>query len=1082
VYSSAHSEKNEIPLSDDRKGNWEKVRKLRALARNADDLALAIADDDVGRFQRIIVTNGVHGSYRFYPSVFGNWSECSMLAYAAEWRAMNCIKYMLMNDIEPSKDDFLLAIAAGDPEIVRLFDERLAREPETPSAHFFVEPAEEAPEDLWPLALQAAAVSHNNRIFQWILESKCSDQAVAIHVPSILETNNFEALFIAIGFGFDIPGWLRFVAGAKNTVQAIVASGYDRMLRVLDVFAHEPLLEILNYRPPKAPRHGRAKPGAEPVATLAGAAKSGRVSMLQFFVDLGVVFGGALLRQFIGTALANGHTDLLEWLVKLAGDGLVRSSLGEILAASSRSSTVSSIETLRHFVSKPLDLSQAIQAAILSFNFPVARYLLDLQMKEDPSICIGDVIGTAIEAGNLELCQGLAQYAADVRLHSVERAIRRAVQTGFGDGLKFIFGLLDEQQRRAACILAMPLAIKQKNLDLVSFLMPLAPSRGKVLIRAIQTESPALVQAILADESAPSFVNFLCPEGTPLTLAVATRNVDIVNLLLAVPGIDASLTTAQGDTPLITAARENRLAIVEVLLHFLGDAICPSDANRAFLTLFSQSQPALARASKRVVRPNEANKLLDTFLAIPGIDVNFCSNNKTPLLVAAASRNLALLEALLKCGNLDVNAYDESGATAFQLCVERQWREGVELLGADPRTDVNHRNFVNFSPLISAAAHYQADIFEWLMSCPRLTLDDSTIGLALVEALRHKQGDVFSRLFALDFDINARLTYTKTRHKIRRTNVFLFAVESGLKDPVKYILSHPRFDPKASLVHLGLFAAVKLANPSVLKLLLANVARAATCRNKRGESLLVYAIRRGPSAVRDVIVSLRGLSPTKLDLARATAAAIQVNADSVLGKLARMAGFDVNARCPNPIQNLRGLVPSGAGLPFIHVAARNDHIGALIALVKLRGVNVNARDANGRTILFDSKGYLKAVGQVLTEKKIDVNAQDFHGNTAFMDAILSGNLPFIRQIRRFQSDPKITNVSGQTLADLISNFLPAGQRPRTTDPTVCLRRLDDLLSGVHPPGRVDIESESEDEEGNEDDQQRAEVVSHLDCD
>jgi ankyrin repeat protein len=143
---------------------------------------------------------------------------------------------------------------------------------------------------------------------------------------------------------------------------------------------------------------------------------------------------------------------------------------------------------------------------------------------------------------------------------------------------------------------------------------------------------------------------------------------------------------------------------------------------------------------------------------------------------------------------------------------------------------------------------------------------------------------------------------------------------------------------------------------------------------------------------------------------------------------------------------LKYTAPAGVGLPFILLAARGNRTGALAALLKCPGVDVNVQDCEGRTILFESQYYVKRVQTDLHDRGIDVNIQDFQGNTAFMNAVLSGDLSFIRHIRSFSSDPTLTNINGQALRDLINDLLRNPEQPLSSDPDDYLLRLDKAIS------------------------------------
>lgn len=174
-------------------------------------------------------------------------------------------------------------------------------------------------------------------------------------------------------------------------------------------------------------------------------------------------------------------------------------------------------------------------------------------------------------------------------------------------------------------------------------------------------------------------------EDRVLPDVIRDNQVELVELLLAAPGIDVNITETSGDghTPLSIAAKKGNTEIVKLLLAAPG-----IDVNK---------NAPLDEAAK------EANtEIVKLLLAAPGIDVSKCA----ALEVAARKGYIETIKLLLAAPGIDVNK-----GTALVDAVEADQKEVVKLLLAVPGIDVNKK-----TPLVVAAAKGLKDEVRLLLA------------------------------------------------------------------------------------------------------------------------------------------------------------------------------------------------------------------------------------------------------------------------------------------------------------------------------------------------------------------------------
>jgi hypothetical protein len=80
-----------------RANNWEQYLQIRMSRQNPHPLAVALAKDNVEQFQEHFSRLGFDLRFEIPGNMFDNQESMSLLSYAADHVALNCIKFLFMN-------------------------------------------------------------------------------------------------------------------------------------------------------------------------------------------------------------------------------------------------------------------------------------------------------------------------------------------------------------------------------------------------------------------------------------------------------------------------------------------------------------------------------------------------------------------------------------------------------------------------------------------------------------------------------------------------------------------------------------------------------------------------------------------------------------------------------------------------------------------------------------------------------------------------------------------------------------------------------------------------------------------------
>ncbi len=538
--------------------------------------------------------------------------------------------------------------------------------------------------------------------------------------------------------------------------------------------------------------------------------------------------------------------------------------------------------------------------------------------------------------------------------------------------VRFLLGMqADPEIRNTAGETPMGTAVAAGSKDAVRVL---AEAGASIFARNTADKS---VFAIARDKGNESFSAIISPKTviqqdengkTALHYAAELLDESAVNVILTAGGI-ASLADKTGMTPLASAYR---------------DPLNPASARIAARLLLAGAEPA---------RGNFA--YFETAVLKRNLSMRF-EEGKTPLHIAANNGHTGYLEYLLErkvpvnvkdiasstplheavrngridCTSLllasgaDPNLKDSSGNTPLHLVMPSASRSEIfgRLLaaGADP----NQKDSYGETPLhIAARLGMSEEIIRALISAGADTNERNKKGITplslAIERSQIAQANLFVRLgadiHAEDIDGNTALTK---------------AIKAGV-DMTEAVIIDTNIQSRDSQGKTPLhIAVINKADPAIITYLISRKADV-NARDKNGDTPLHIAVRNNDRTSGEILLAYA-----------ADVFYPNVSGESALKTaLTRMGGRQDWVLNSNVIKS-----SDGAGNTPLHLAAEWQ-LTAVVSFIIEKGGDPNARNANGETPLFnavkaDSTATIKTMLAETAEKRADINARDFLGNTA----------------------------------------------------------------------------------------------------
>ncbi|KAH9484709.1 Vegetative incompatibility protein HET-E-1 [Psilocybe cubensis] len=340
---------------------------------------------------------------------------------------------------------------------------------------------------------------------------------------------------------------------------------------------------------------------------------------------------------------------------------------------------------------------------------------------------------------------------------------------------------------------------------------------------------------------------------------------------------------------------------------------------------------------------------------------DFCrsrtSDYHTPLTLAATNGVDTIVNSLLLCPDIDINAQTHSGETALMLASANGHHSIVLALLACDNIAVNLSNKLGYTALIQAIRNGHHATVDCLLAWKGININGQ-VGNAmtpLMYACMGDEQDIAIKLLSFDgIDVNVR--------DGRGDTVISCAIQRGHQSIIDTVLSLPGID----------------VNPT----------------NLRGDTPLIIASERGNIAVVKRFISLRHININHQNVYGHTALmqAASQNHNAIVTTLLSSLEIDVNLK-------------DYSGRTALMHATQFGRCSAVAALLCNRHVDANVQTQEGYTALMLASGSseqnISTVKQLLCFEGIDVNLRSIYGETALMRASSRGHTEIVGLLLSF---------------------------------------------------------------------------------
>ena len=477
---------------------------------------------------------------------------------------------------------------------------------------------------------------------------------------------------------------------------------------------------------------------------------------------------------------------------------------------------------------------------------------------------------------------------------------------------------------------------------------------------------PAILELLKNPDLTEQYVepNYL---RTPLYVACARGNVEIVKLLLGHPTTDVNAADNRNRTPFFVACLHGHTAVVRILA-----ASNQVDCGR--MTYHGSSPVAAA-----CVRGTP--ELVSFLLTSPDVDRNTMNSiGESPLMVAYRVRNLPVLKLLLADPRVDVNKPGKNG-TLLLLCVKAGDTVVFDQVIAQEYLDPNRFDSTRVTPLLLAASMGNVNIVNGLLGHPRIDVNHVSGKLTpFISACKMGHVEVVEKFLSDNRVVvaaplepkNSPLNWACRSKKVQVVQALLAsdrvriseqeAVDglegaccSGNLEIINLFVSHPRLSPCATprAFGVGLLHACTDNNVEVIQYLIKEAQARIT--PDYWEKALGRLCASGNVTLAQQLLELPGLNLNPHPPGPSSSPftlAVESGHIPVARKLIKHPRFEVNIANPGP--------------PIV-LATNHGLLGLLRKLVKKPGVNLAARDYRNRTALIAAAecGYLRVVKLLL---------------------------------------------------------------------------------------------------------------------
>ncbi|OHS97479.1 hypothetical protein TRFO_36344 [Tritrichomonas foetus] len=1039
---------------DYQRDNWLLYKKDRDLLSNPNLFAVCIKNDDVEELQALSTSISFKfSSTKIPPFLFENIDEINLIDYAAQHAAVNCFKYMILNDDTVTLLTLEKAIIGGSIDIVHLVDNKLAN-PEIAIPEYFLNINSLFYEILWYgndfvhvvnptfynrniykpsifTLLMTNIAYQRSELFEWIMNKYIlSNQFLflALSLFQCIASNNLKTFMTIIDSGLFVNiGEQNINENLRIVCRRAAYYGLNDILQIaVKIYGNDIL------RAPLDPTNKRGNDIIDKMSVFVNAATFGSMKIIRLF-DNKYGIPDNLLYHLLEQSITYGHKDITFYLLQnkinstqIEHQNISQGMIENLIKASAVTGDWEIFELLLNFgnISEPCFRDLLISISI----YEKLEFLKKLLEKFPDLITHSNIISSLKEAINYGHIEIIKYYFTEFTLFQIPNIlfssdIRDMMCIASKNGYLDIIQLLLEYLPESFSIIpyAFQSAILEKRVETCKYLVNKFSLTPELLILIIKSDILDVAQQILIkNEKVPEFINTISFYGTCLTVAASSASFELFKLIASIPGINPNLRDRKNRTALICAAFKQRFDIIKYMIEVFKDKIDSRQISEAlvayYLNTAKPSQQYNNYNSEPLIGEIQPEKKSAFSLDVPtfftsfnDIDINILYRDMTLLMTAASTNNTGLVNFLLSHPDIDVNQRNSNGDTALMIAAiyDNEWVV-ADLLN-DDRTDVNACNYYGESALVKSVMINSlvltqgntrtSAICHRIINSPKFDQYLSNVGFALAMALKNRNEACFNALLHINnIDIN---------HKVKLAfdgeGMTGFEYEDLLTLASKYcdngpflnhIIQHPTFDVRKNDVVSAVFALITNGSQNNIQMLLNLIGGEINIRSPyNGISILSYSCIYGGDTMIPLLLTNPLFDPIKSDIDTAFALSLECG-------YMYYSHFINYYHQNNMSLNKELCVHYHFNFPQVEPINWNyilSNFGSTLPLV------FTMQGPKGMEALLAK-----------TEDTIDINYKDCYGSSPIFTAVVLGSNPLEHLIRNPKLDVNMKNHQGIT--------------------------------------------------------------------
>jgi ankyrin repeat protein len=697
--------------------DWRLFKEHRHSGTNPDEFARAVRSDDVDKLQKLLEGVGFDYNHEIPTCVFDNSRHRTLLAYAARWRAIGCVRFLILNGAAVGMAALEAAIQGGHAEIIRLIDDRIKaakprKQPAAGGPAGNTWGARQRPDDD---VIGIAIRTFRSDVCEWLLETGRGKEGIETYAITAARCGNIRCFAMLLDRG--LP--LRFTTAPfsfTSMLQEICRHGFASLMA---------LILSLGDGLPQGNAQCRTKCAGDrrEKQLLTVAARSGSMRAVESVLKTSAAAGQGYYQDAMKKAAKHGHLDVLRFLeVRTRADRVAETHLDECL---NLAIIWRNPDVIDYLLPRLKTHGKSLGSCCRLDDQDLVKALV---ARVSPDADFTQFFATGLSFGSENVVKWFLHNKAKVQFEELSTSLFDAESLGFVSLAKLVFAAASEQQRRKLARQSISRAVERGTIELIHFFGSVGEVRGTLLIWAVRVSNIDVVKALVTHNSSREFLNAQSKDGTPLCLAIRNERTDIALFLLSCPEIDPSIHDLTLDTPLVHAARCCNVPVVQAITALYGSrtAECLTNVNRAITKAmkFSTGLPHAVGWDGTWALPYTADvrllqeRIILCLLSVPGVNANLYVKEENLFLFAARIGSILLIRRLLELPKTNVNEYNQRG-TALMIALEQAFVEIALILIECTRVDLNFCGWRKQSALHAAVQGDSPEALRALVECPR---------------------------------------------------------------------------------------------------------------------------------------------------------------------------------------------------------------------------------------------------------------------------------------------------------------------------------------------------------------------------